>query len=198
MPEDTGDAQTEDLPLRGSGLIGPLAVSFLRVGLFAFGGGASVIPVLRAELVDRRSWLNAEEFLDVYTLGSTLPGPVGSNLAAYVGWRLAGWPGALVAFGSSVLPVAAAMILLATLYATYRENPLVEGFLTGVRPVVVAMLAAVVWEFMKPALGRVSDGWRFAAKAILIVVMVTLGLSLGVGAAWLIIIGGAAGLVLFR
>ncbi len=198
MPGDEGYAQTEDYPPRETGLIGSLAVSFLRVGLFAFGGGASVIPVLRAELVDRRSWFTAEEFLDIYTLGSTLPGPVGSNLAAYVGWRLAGWPGALVAFGSSVLPVAAAMILLATLYATYRDNPLVEGFLTGVRPVVVAMLAAVVWEFLKPALGRVGDGWRFVAKAILIAVMVALGLWLGVGAAWLIVIGGVTGLVLFR
>ncbi len=175
-----------------------LTASFFRIGLFAFGGGASVIPVLRDEVVTRHAWFDEEEFLDIYTLGSTLPGPIGSNLAGYIGFRLAGAAGAIIALAASVLPTAAAMIFLAALYSAYRDNVLVAGFLEGVRPVVIALLALVAVSFIRPSLGTRKDGWHFGVKLALVAVMFCLTMFSGLNAAVLIGISGAFGLAVLR
>ncbi len=175
-----------------------ITASFFRIGLFTFGGGASVIPILKDEVVTRHAWFDEEEFLDIYTLGSTLPGPIGSNLAGYIGFRLAGTAGAVFAITASVLPTAAAMIFLAALYSVYRDNAMVAGFLEGVRPVVIALLALVAVSFIGPSVGRPRDGWQFSAKLALAALMFALTLLTDLNAAVLIGIGGAIGLLVFR
>src|SRR5690625_7967312 len=70
-----------------------LAFAFLKAGAVSFGGGASIILILRHEIVTRSGWMSQDDFLDAYMLGSPMPGPLGTNLAASFGHRSAGWPG---------------------------------------------------------------------------------------------------------
>lgn len=182
------------LPARLAGL----ASSFLRVGLFAFGGGASVVPVLREEVVRRYGWFSDEEFMDIYVVGSTIPGPIGTNLAVYIGGRVAGWPGALVAIVASTAPTAIAVIVFAALYAAWRDHPLVAGFMSGVRPVVIALLAYVVWTFLGPALGNPARRRQYVTKAVLAAACFLVAVLFSANAAILVVLGGLAGLALLR
>ena len=175
-----------------------LTWTFLKVGLFAFGGGASVVPILRHEVVTRNGWMNQDDFLDAYMLGSTMPGPIGTNLAAYFGHKVAGWPGALISICASVLPVAMAMVLLTGLYLTHRDNPLVNGMLTGIRPVVLALLAVVVWDFLPSAVGPRKEWGRRPLRWALIAVIFAVAITFNPSVALLIVIGGAVGLLVFR
>lgn len=175
-----------------------LTLTFFRAGVMTFGGGASVIPILRHEIVTRHGWMDQDEFLDAYMLGSTMPGPIGTNLAAYFGHRVAGWPGALVSLIATIVPTALAMIFLLTLYQTWRDHPAVEGLLMGIRPVVLALLAVVVWDFLPSALGARTGWHRRPLRWLLIITVFALAVVFNVNAAVLIIIGGIAGLLVLR
>ena len=175
-----------------------LTFTFFRAGVMTFGGGASVIPILRHEIVTRHGWMSQDEFLDAYTLGSAMPGPIGTNLAAYFGRKVAGWPGALVSLISTVVPTALAMIFLASLYEIYRDHPLVDGALRGIRPVVLALLAVVVWDFLPAALGPREQWLKHPRRWLLILAIFALAVVFNINAAILIVIGGLVGLFFLR
>jgi chromate transporter len=135
--------------------IGQLAVSFGKVGLFGFGGGPAFIPLIEREVTDRR-WLDRPGFLDAFAFGNTLPGPIATKLAGYVGYRVAGWAGATSALLALTVPTIVAMIALAELYFANQDAAAVQGFLRGLRPVVIALLLQVVLQFAPGALGPLA------------------------------------------
>lgn len=172
--------------------------SFTKVGIFGFGGGPSMIPLIREEVVDLRSWLTQEEFLDAFAFGNALPGPIATKLAGYVGFKVAGWPGAVAGLVGIAVPTMLAMIALAGLYARFRDVGSVEAFLKGVRPVVIALLALVVWQFAPKALGapgQMATNWL--AWSIAVVAFVA-SVRLGIHPAFLIVAGGTVGLLWMR
>jgi len=175
-----------------------LAFAFLKAGVVSFGGGASIIPILRHELVTRNGWMSQDEFLDAYMLGSTMPGPIGTNLAAYFGKKIAGWPGAIISITATVVPTALAMIGLATLYFAHRDNPIISGMLSGIRPVVIALLLVVVWDFLPAAIGPRATWHKYPLRWLLVAVIFILGVQFEVNAAVLIVIGGTVGLLFLR
>lgn len=118
--------------------------SFLKIGAFTFGGGYAMIPVIEREMIDRRGWIERREFLDLLTLAQSAPGPIALNTAVFVGYRLRGLRGALAALSGVVLPSFAAMLLIALLFADIRQNPWVDAAFRGMRPAVVALIAAPV------------------------------------------------------
>lgn len=172
-------------------------LAFGRAGLFGFGGGPSFIPLVEREVLAHR-WLSREAFLDAFAFGNALPGPITTKLAGYVGYRVAGWPGAAVALIGLTVPTILAMVALAALYARHQEAPLVERFLAGLRPVVIALLVLVVVGFAPSALAlrlnAAARGWRWA----LAVGAFALAVLLDVHPALLIVAGGLLGLVLAR
>jgi len=127
--------------------------AFTKVGLFGFGGGPSMIPLIQEEVVEINGWLTPEEFLDAFALGNALPGPIATKMAGYVGYKIAGPLGATVSLVGLTAPTILAMVLLLTAYLRFRDVPAIAGFLRGVRPVVIALLALVVWQFAPSALG---------------------------------------------
>ena len=172
--------------------------AFVKVGVFGFGGGPSMIPLIQEEVVEVQGWLSQDEFLDAFALGNTLPGPIATKMAAYVGYKVAGVGGAAAGLIGVALPTAIAMVLLLGLYLRFRDNPLIGRFLQGVRPVVIALLALVVWQFAPRAFGSPGQWlgnwvlWLFALVAFV------LALRFNVHPALLIVVGGALGMAALR
>ena len=114
-----------------------LFMSFLRVGLFGFGGGPSMIPLVHQEVVKRHAWMNNDAFADVLAIGNTLPGPIATKMAGYIGYRVGGVLGAVNAVFAVTVPVIVVMIVLLTLYAHHGDQQWVTGMGKGVIPVVM-------------------------------------------------------------
>jgi chromate transporter len=171
--------------------------AFTKSGLYGFGGGPSMIPILQNEVVEVHKWLTKEEFLDAYALGNALPGPIATKLSGYVGYKVAGWPGAMAGMLGMALPTVIAMVLLAALYFRYKETPFVSSFMKGVRPVILALLMIVVWEFIPSSLGKQFQ-WTNWTLWLLAVVALVLSLRFHVHPALLIVGGGILGLIFLR
>ena len=121
-----------------------LFVSFLKVGLFGYGGGPAMIPLIEKEVVSNCGWLTAEEFVDTLAMANTLPGPITTKMAIAIGLRTGGPFGAATALFALLLPSTVLIVILAMLYNKYRHIPSVQGAIRGVRPVVVALLMVIV------------------------------------------------------
>jgi chromate transporter len=116
--------------------------SFFQVGLFSFGGGYAAMPLIQNQVVDIHGWLSMSEFADVITISQMTPGPIGINSATFVGTRIAGLPGAIVATIGCVFPSCIIVLILAYVYYKYRGLATVQGILNGLRPAVIAMIAS--------------------------------------------------------
>lgn len=116
--------------------------SFFQVGLFTIGGGMASLPLIENEVVNYNNWLTVAEFTDLITISQMTPGPIAINSATFVGTRIAGFPGALVATIGFVTPSCIIMGILAYILKKYKTLSTVQGILSGLRPAVVAMIAA--------------------------------------------------------
>ena len=95
--------------------------SFFQIGLFSIGGGYAAMPLIQQQVVELNPWLTMGEFTDVVTISQMTPGPIAINAATFVGIRVAGFPGSLVATLGCVLPSCIVVLLLACLYTRYRK-----------------------------------------------------------------------------
>ena len=128
-----------------------LFVVFTRAGLLAWGGGPSMIPLIRAEVI-RHGWMTDAEFVDGLAVGNALPGPIATKMAGFVGHKVAGWPGAFSATVGMAFPSMLLIVLLAGVYLRYRDARWMHSVLTGLRPAAVALLIATVIEVWPDAM----------------------------------------------
>ena len=129
--------------------------SFFKIGLFTFGGGYAMIPIIERELIDKRTWIDRGEFLDLLTLAQSVPGPIAVNTSVFVGYRMRGLRGAVAALTGAVLPSFALILVIALFFAGIRQNPVVDAAFKGMRPAVVALIVGPVVSLargMHPAL----------------------------------------------
>lgn len=134
-----------------------LFLAFLRVGLFGYGGGPASIPLVHVEAVEKYKWMDAEEFGDLLAIGNTLPGPIATKMAGYIGYRVVGIGGAITAVSALIVPVIVTMIILLTSLAAVKDQPWVQGITKAVVPVVGVMMATLTWSFVNKSQG--SLGW---------------------------------------
>ncbi|MFC4768203.1 chromate transporter [Effusibacillus consociatus] len=128
-----------------------LVIGFARSGVLGYGGGPSVIPLIRYEAVDKYKWMSDDDFGDVLALANALPGPIATKMAAYIGYKVKGSMGAVVAILAHILPTIIAMIgLLGFLYAL-RESSIVSGMIRAVGPIIGVMLTVMAYEFFTKA-----------------------------------------------
>ena len=145
-----------------------LFYSFFKIGTFTIGGGYAMIPLMEQELVDRRQWLSREEFLDQLALSQSMPGVLAVNMATGLGYRLRGFRGALSAIVGNIAMPILFILLLAMIFHQFRDNVYLEHFFMGVRPAVVALIAAPVFRLAQSANIRLSTCWIPILSAILI------------------------------
>jgi chromate transporter len=160
-----------------------LLISFAKTGAVAYGGGPSMVPVLKAEVVERRSWIEVDDFMDALAIGNALPGPIVTKLSAAIGYRKAGWCGAFAAMAGIILPSAAALLVLMSFVSLVKDNPIVSSMLKGLRPVVVAMLAYAAWDMAPNALkGKTTIVIGVVALALMILTPIHPALIIVAGA----------------
>ena len=165
--------------------------SFFKIGTFTIGGGYAMIPLMEKELVDRHHWLSAEEFMEILALSQTMPGIFAANMATHVGWRLRGILGAVVSvIGNILMPILIILALAIGLHYV-QGNPVVEAIFKGVRPVVVALIAAPVFRMAKTVNISRYNFWIPVVAALLIWL-------LGVSPIWVIRAAAAGGFVYGR
>lgn len=130
-----------------------------------------MIPLVQEEVVDVHGWLTIEEFTDALALGYTLPGPIATKMAAYIGYKIAHVPGLLIALFGTVFPSLLMMMILAGFFWSYKESLYVQATLKAVRPAVVGLLFFVVWEMFPKSVTSWHTGFiavaAFAAITLL-------------------------------
>ncbi len=126
-----------------------LLLSFLQVGLFSIGGGYAAIPLIRDQVVEAHAWMTMNEFTDLVTIAEMTPGPIAVNSATFVGIRIAGIPGALVATFGCIFPSILIVSMLSYIYRKYRTLSVLQSVLTCLRPVIVAFIAGAALSMLK-------------------------------------------------
>ena len=126
--------------------------SFVQVGLFCVGGGYASMPLIQAQVIDVHGWLSMSEFIDIFTISKMTPGPIGINAATFVGMKVAGFLGAIVATLGFVTPSFILGIILAKLFFKYGNIGVIKGILNGLRPAVVALICSAGMSFIFLAL----------------------------------------------
>ncbi|MCH5335171.1 MAG: chromate transporter [Alistipes sp.] len=150
----------------GRGVKRELFVSFLKIGMFTFGGGYAMLSLIEHEVVERKRWIDAGEYPDLLALAQSSPGPVSLNTSVFVGYRTAGTGGAAAAMAGVVLPSFVIMLLVALFFSGIRDNDYVEAAFRGMRPAVTALIAVPVIRLA----GRLHPAMMAAAAAVAVAV----------------------------
>ncbi len=125
-----------------------LFIAFLRIGLFAFGGGEAFLPLVEREVVENYHWLDKAEFLEVLGIARVVPGALSIKFATYTGYKVAGIPGAVVANFANLLPAVVFIMIALLLYSKYKDIPFIKAAMEMVQYAVFAMIIAVAVQLV--------------------------------------------------
>ena len=165
-----------------------LFTTFFRIGLFTFGGGYAMIPLIERDVVERNGWLDKDMFVDLLAVAQSAPGVFAVNMAVFIGNKVRGRRGALAAAFGCVLPSVLIILLIALFFRQFRHIEVVNNVFMGIRPVVVALIAVPVFNLAKSARIGWGSAWIPMLSALLIV-------ALGVSPVFVIIVAGLSGFV---
>ncbi len=160
--------------------------SFFKIGCFTFGGGYAMLPLIQQEIIDKRKWITGAEFMELLALAQTSPGPVSVNTSVFVGYKKRGVPGAVTAALGTVLPSFVIILAIAVCFSDFSKYPVVESAFRGMRPAVVALIAAPVYAMVK------GMGWMRTLLAAAVAVIVGF---LGTSPVWFLLAGAVGGIV---
>ena len=126
-----------------------LFLSMLKIGCFAFGGGYAIIALLESEFITKRNWIDHDEFLDIVAIAESTPGPIAINVATYVGYKLKGFFGAVVATVGICIPSFLIMYAVSLFYDRFMEIAIVAAAFKGIQICVVYLIATAGLRIMK-------------------------------------------------
>lgn len=155
--------------------------TYLKIGTFTLGGGYAMLPLIQKEVVERKRWIDEEEFLNMIALAQAAPGLIAVNSAVFIGWRVYGWRGVIATVLGAVLPSFLIILAIAMVFQDFKDQPAVEAVFKGVRPAVVALIAAPLCRMAKNA----KIGWSTALVPIAGALVIWKG---GLSPVWVILI----------
>ncbi len=155
--------------------------TFFRMGAFTIGGGYAMIPLIESEVVDKHKWIGREEFLDIMAIAQSCPGVFAVNMSVFIGYKLRRLPGAICATLGATLPSFIIILLIATFFTHIKDSPVVQSIFYGIRPAVVALIAAPTFRLAKsakislancwiPILGAVAI-WKLGVKPVVVIIL---------------------------
>lgn len=146
-----------------------LFITFLKIGLFTIGGGYAMIPLIERDVVERNGWVSREEFLDLLAVAQAAPGVFAVNISIFIGYKLRGVCGSIVAAVGNILPSVIIILAIAFFFSSFSDNRVVNNIFMGLRPAVVALIAAPVFSVAKSAKIGWTNVWIPILSALLIV-----------------------------
>ncbi|MFA6831406.1 MAG: chromate transporter [Bacteroidaceae bacterium] len=165
-----------------------LALIFTKIGAFTVGGGFAMIPLIEDEIVNKRRFMDANEFMDLLAVAQSVPGVLAIKMATFVGYRMHGVWGSIIVSLATALPSFFMILLIAVFFHNYQDNPIVEHIFKGIRPAVVALIAVPTFN-----LGKRANLNRYTIWIPILSALVIWGL--GFSPVYVIIIAGLGGLV---
>ena len=143
------EAQQADVPKKAHQLIKEIGVLFLRLGVFAFGGPAAHIAMMRTEVVGKLKWMDDKQFLDLLGLTQLIPGPNSTELAIHIGHTKAGWRGLILAGLAFIIPAVLITLAFAYAYKAYGSLPSIQSWIFGLKPAIIAIILFAIWPMAK-------------------------------------------------
>lgn len=120
-----------------------LFVTYLKIGLFGFGGGYAMLPLIQQEVVNKHHWLTITQFTDIVAISQMTPGPIAINSATYIGYTATGSVfGSILATFGVCLPPTLLLLTMSKFYLAFKNNRMVEGMFLGIRPVIIGLMAS--------------------------------------------------------
>lgn len=163
-----------------------LFLTFSHIGLFTIGGGYAMIPLIQRKVVEEKKWVSEEELVDLMAVAQSCPGIFAVNISIFIGYKLRKTPGAIISTLGTCLPSFLIILAIALFFQRYRENIYVERIFRGIRPAVVALIAAPVFKMAKTA--------KITKYTMWIPVMAALAIwLLGVSPIYVILLAGLGG-----
>lgn len=178
-------------PAQEAKSLGTLFLTFFKIGLFTFGGGYAMIALLEEEFIQRRKWLDKDEFLDMTAIAESTPGPVAINSATYPGYKLAKVPGAATATVAVCLPSFLIIYAISLFFEQFTQLTVIANAFKGIQVCVIYLIFSAGVRMLKAL-----DKSPFATGVLAAVMLVMVGLSLAgvsVSSILLILLSGAAG-----
>jgi chromate transporter len=164
-------------------------ISFLKLGCVGFGGGYSMIPLIEREVVEEKKWVDKEKIVDIFAVAESLPGATALNSSAFVGYSVAGVPGAIAALLGNMMPSVIIVLIMSTIFVKYSTYPGVRAAFRGIYPVILGLITYAAYKIGKTAIRDVIG--------IIIAVLAFIGaLFLHLEPIPLIIAGAAAGITI--
>lgn len=162
--------------------------TFAKIGAFTLGGGYAMVPIMEKEIVDRHAWLSREEFMDILIVAQSTPGLFAINMASHIGNKARGLWGGIVGTLGVALPSIIAILLIAMFFRTFAGNIYIEKIFMGIRPAVVALIAAPCFSMARTAKLNRHNIWIPIIACLLIT-------AWGVSPIWIILVAGLSGFV---
>ena len=130
----------------------PLFLSFAKVGVMTFGGGYAMIPILEREIVEKQGWASSEELMDYYAVGQCTPGVIAVNTATFIGYKVAGVPGGIIATLGVVFPSLVIITIIAGILTSFSDLPAVKSAFAAIRVCVCVLIFNAVVKLWKGAI----------------------------------------------
>lgn len=159
---------------------------FSKIGLFTIGGGYAMVPLIEEEIVDKRKWIAKDDFIDLLAISQSTPGILAVNISIFIGYKLRGIRGSIVTTLGTILPSFFIILAIALFFHNFKDNVIVERIFKGIRPAVVALIAAPTFSMAKSA--KVNPLQYLDTNRISIGHLV-----IGLSPIWVIIIAGVGG-----
>ena len=162
--------------------------TFFKIGLFTIGGGYAMVPLIEEEVVNKKHWISKEEFLDLLAISQSVPGVFAVNFSIFIGYTLKKFRGALSLALGAILPSFLIILAIALFFHQFKEYEAVENIFKGIRPAVVALIAAPTFSMAKSAKINRYNVWIPIVSALFIWLM-------GVSPVYIIAIAGIGGFI---
>ncbi len=159
---------------------------FFKIGAFTIGGGYAMVPLIENEIVTKRKWIAQEDFIDLLAISQSAPGILAVNISIFIGYKLRGIRGSIITALGTILPSFIIILAIALFFHSFKDNPIVERIFKGIRPAVVALIAAPTFTMGRSAKINRHNLWIPVVSALLIWL-------LGFSPIWIIIAAGVGG-----
>ena len=155
--------------------------TFFKIGAFTLGGGYAMISIIEAEVVDKKKWIDKQEFLDLLAVAQSCPGVFAINISIFIGYKLRKIKGAMCTSLGTALPAFLIILLIAMFFQQFENNEIVESIFRGIRPAVVALIAVPTFNLARSANVKLTNCWipiigalaiwKFGVSPIIIIIV---------------------------